>query len=136
LFQAVGVRGQHLQQYANWTPPGFFERRPAVAEKYQEIKDRGQKYNPGGGKVFADDSNSEPEIDDVKSRKSAKTSAMASPSSAITGPVSKLSSAPHEVSSEKFKFDAESSYVNPSDIGRFSPTTSADVVRQSKKRKR
>ena len=66
MFQAVGVRGQHLQQYANWTPPGFFERRPAVAEKYQEIKDRGQKYNPGGGKVFADDSNSEPEIDDVK----------------------------------------------------------------------
>jgi len=134
LFQAVGVRGQHLQQYNNWTPPDFFERRPAVAGKYQEIKKRGQKYNPGGGKVLADDSNSEPEIDDVKSRKLAKTSAIATSPVLKASSASRLPTAFHAVNSERFSVDA-GSYVDPRDIGRFSPTTSADVGQQGKKRK-
>ena len=134
LFQAVGVRGEHLQQYNNWTSPDFFERRPAIAGKYQEIKKRGQKYNPGGGKVLADDSNSEPEIDDVKSRKLAKTSAIATSPVLKASSASRLSTASHTVSSEMFRMNTES-YVDPSDIGRFSPTTSVNVGQQGKKRK-
>jgi len=123
LFQTVGVRGQHLQQYNNWVPPDFFEHRPAVAAKYQEIKERGQKYNPGGGKVFADDSNSEAEIDVVKRRKLVHIQKIAtspgirvSSTSRLPAPISMM----HSMSSA-----IAGSNVSPSGIGNFSPATPA-----------
>ena len=140
LFQAVGVRGQHLQKYDNWTPPGFFERRPAVAEKYKEIKDRGQKYNPGGGKVFADNSESDPEIDADNSDSTPKInaakrhkSAQTPLPSALQGVASRLST---PISMNPMSKAIAGADVNPRDIGSFSPIAPANNAGQRSNQKK